>query len=137
MQIQAYLFFDGRCDEAIAFYQKALGAQVKMLMRYNEAPESPPPGSLPPGSENKVMHATLQIGETPVMMSDGHCGGAAAFEGFSLSAVAQDVAEADRLFAALGDGGTVTMPISKTFFSPRFGMLKDRFGVAWMVMAQH
>jgi len=133
MLIQPYLMYNGRCEEAIDFYCRALGAKVQMLMRYSEAPEPPPPGSMPAGSENKVMHASLQIGESPVSMSDGHCSGQSAFEGFTLSITVPTVAEADRVFAALADGGQVRMPLTKTFFSPRFGMLADRFGVAWMV----
>lgn len=135
MQIQPYLFFDGRCEEALEFYRKALGAKVEMLMRFKEAPEQPPPGSLPAGSENKVMHSQLRIGDTVVMASDGHCTGRPSFQGFSLSLIARDEAEAKQYFAALSDGGKVTTPLGKTFFSPAFGMASDRFGVGWMVMA--
>jgi PhnB protein len=134
MQIQPYLFFNGRCEEALEFYRKALGAKVEMLMRYKEAPESPPPGMLPPGSENKVMHAAVRIGEAVLLASDGHCSGSPSFEGFSLTLNARDEAEAKRFFAALCEGGNVTMPLGKTFFSPAFGMASDRFGVAWMVI---
>ena len=134
MQVQAYLNFDGRCDEAINFYKKALGAQVDMLLRMNESPEPPPPGMVPPGSENKVMHAAFRIGETTLMASDCACSGKTAFEGFSLSIGARDEADADRIFAALSDGGEVRMPLAKTFFSPRFGVIADRFGVSWMVV---
>jgi PhnB protein len=135
MQIQPYLFFDGRCEEAIAFYRKTLGAEVQMLMRYKESPDPVPAGMLPPGSENKVMHASLQIGETVVMASDGHCSGKTNFHGFSLSITVPSAADAERVFAALADGGKVTMPLGKTFWSPCFGMLADRFGVGWMVSA--
>lgn len=134
MQVQPYLFFNGRCEEAIEFYRKALGAEVTMLMRFKDSPEPPQPGMLPPGSEEKVMHASMQIGDTTVMASDGRCMGEMAFQGFSLSVSAKDEAEADRMFAALGEGGQVQMPMSKTFFSPRFGMVADRFGVSWMVI---
>ena len=134
MQVQPYLFFDGRCEEAIEFYKKALGAKVEMLMRFKDSPEPAPPGMHPPGSENKVMHATLRIGETTVMASDGHCNGKPSFQGFSLSVTAANDAEAERLFAALGNGGQVQMPLAKTFFSSRFGMVADRFGVGWMVI---
>ena len=134
MQIQPYLFFDGRCEEALEFYRKALGAKVEMLMRYKEAPDQPPPGMLPPGSENKVMHSELRIGDTVVMASDGHCSGKPSFQGFSLTVSARDEAEANRFFAALSEGGKVTMPLGKTFFSPAFGMTADRFGVGWMVI---
>ena len=117
-----YLFFDGRCEEAIAFYKKALGAEVEMMMRFKEAPEQPPPGTLPPGSENKVMHACLRINGSSVMASDGCAqGGKPKFQGFSLSVNAKDEAEADRMFAALADGGKVEMPLAKTFFAKRFG----------------
>jgi PhnB protein len=133
MHIEPYLFFNGRCEEAIAFYQRALGAEVLMLMRNNEAPEPAPPGLLPAGSENKVMHATLRIGASHIMCSDGRCDGKPVFNGFSLSIGAANEAEADRLFAALADGGTVQMPLAKTFWSPKFGMVTDRFGVGWMV----
>ena len=133
MQVQPYLFFNGRCEEAIEFYKKALDAEVTMLMRFKESPEPPPPGTLPPGSENKVMHSSLRIGETVVLASDGRCQGEADFEGFSLSLTVRNEAEADRFFASLADGGQVQMPLAKTFFSPRFGMVADRFGVGWMV----
>ena len=133
MEVQAYLFFDGRCEEAVEFYKKALGAKVEMLMRFKESPDPPPPGMLPPGSENKIMHSCLRIGDTAVMASDGGCTGKASFQGFSLSLAVASAAEADRLWGALADGGTVQMPIGKTFWSPRFGMVTDRFGVSWMV----
>jgi PhnB protein len=134
MQVQPYLFFDGRTEEAIEFYKKALGAKVEMVMRYKEAPEAPPPGMVPPGSENKVMHSSFRIGDTSVMASDGNCTGKPTFNGFSLSITVANEGEADRVFAALGDGGKVQMPLAKTFFSPKFGMVADRFGVAWMVI---
>ena len=131
MQVQPYLFFDGRCEEAIAFYRKALGAKVEMLMPFKESPE-PMPGKAPPG--DKVMHASFRIGDTTVMASDGNCTGKPSFQGFSLSITARDDAEAKRLFAALSDGGKVEMPLGRTFFSPAFGMVADRFGVSWMVI---
>lgn len=134
MQVQPYLFFEGRCEEAIEFYRKALRAEVTMMMRYNESPEPCPSDMLPPDSENKVMHASLRIGEATVMASDGRCGGQPNFQGFALSLPVADEAEADRIFGALADGGQVQMPLGKTFFSPRFGMVTDRFGVAWMVL---
>jgi PhnB protein len=105
MLIQPYLFFDGRCEEAIEFYRRKLGAEVTMLMRFKEAPEPAPPGMLPPGSENKVMHAALRIGDTTVMASDGNCQGKPSFQGFSLSLSVANEAEAERLFAVLGEGG--------------------------------
>jgi len=128
MQIQPYVFFDGRCDDAIEFYRGALGAEVMMLMRFKDSPE---PASH--GNEDKVMHANLRIGETTVLVSDGRCLGRPSFQGFALSLTVADEAEAERLFAALGDGGQVQMPLTKTFFSPRFGMVADRFGVLWMI----
>jgi PhnB protein len=134
MQVQPYLFFDGRCEEAVEFYKTKLGAKVEMLMRFKDSPEPAQPGMVPPGSENKVMHSCLRIGDTAVMASDGRCMGKPSFQGFSLSITAPNEAEAERLFAALGDGGQVQMPLTKTFFSPRFGMVADRFGVSWMVI---
>ena len=130
--IQPYLFFGGRCEEALEFYGKAIGAQVDFLMRHKESPEPPPPGMLPPGFEDKVMHATFRIGASTLMASDG-CGEGSKFDGFSLSIAVPTEAEADRVFTALADGGEVRMPLEKTFWSPRFGMLTDRFGVGWMV----
>ncbi len=134
MQIQPYLFFEGRCEEALDFYRKALGAKTEMLMRYKEAPDAPPPGMLPAGSENKVMHASVRVGDTVVNASDGHCSGKPGFQGFSLTVTARDEAEAKRFFGALSEGGKVTMPLGKTFFSPAFGMATDRFGVGWMII---
>ena len=134
MLVQPYLFFNGRCEEAIEFYRKALGAEVTMLMRYKDNPEPPERSKAPPGSENKVMHASFRIDETTVMASDGHCLGKPNFQGFGLSLTVPDVAQADRKFAALADGGKVQMPLAKTFFSPRFGMVVDRFGVLWMII---
>jgi PhnB protein len=130
MQVQPYLFFDGRCDEAIAFYRRAIGAEVTMLMRFQDSPD---PAMAPPGGADKIMHAALRIGETTVLASDGRCQGQPTFEGFALSLNAADEAEAERLFGALSEGGQVRMPLAKTFFSPRFGTLADRFGVTWMV----
>lgn len=137
MPIEPYLLFNGRCEEAIEFYKKALGAEVLMLMRFKESPEPPPPGMIPPGSENKIMHASLRIGDATVMASDGGCTGQTNFQGFALSITAVDEADADRKFAALADGGQVQMPLAKTFWSPRFGMVADRFGVGWMVSVVH
>ena len=132
MAIEPYLFFNGRCEEAIEFYKKALGAEVLMLMRYKESPEPTPPGMVPPGWENKIMHATLRIGNANVMASDG-CSEGTNFQGFSLSLTAANEADANRKFAALAEGGQVQMPLGKTFWSPCFGMVADRFGVGWMV----
>ena len=133
MQVQPYLFFDGRCDEAIEFYKSKLGAEVKALMRWKEMPD---PAACPAGSADKVMHSELRIGETTVMASDGADGfkGQPKFDGFSLTLSAANDAEAERLFGALSDGGQVRMPLAKTFFSSKFGVVADRFGVGWMVI---
>lgn len=129
--IEPYLFFDGRAEEAIEFYRKNLGAEVERMMRFKENPE---PQNNPPGSAEKIMHASFRIGESRVMASDGQCSGKPSFQGFSLSLTVADEKEADRLFAALAEGGKIQMPMNKTFFSPRFGMVADRFGVSWMVI---
>ena len=134
MNVQPYLFFDGRCEEAIEFYRQALGAKVDMLMRYKDAPM--PAEMVPPGGDNNVIHAALRIGDAVVMASDGRCQSKPSFQGFSLSINVANEAEADRTFGALSDGGQVQMPLGKTFFSPRFGMVADRFGVGWMVIVQ-
>jgi PhnB protein len=135
MHVQPYLFFDGRCEEAIEFYKTALGAKVEMMMRFKDNPEPPrDPGMVPPGSGNKIMHSCFKIGDTSIMASDGYCAGKPKFDGFSLSVNAKDGAEADKLFAALAAGGQVKMPLAKTFFSSHFGMVEDRFGVGWMVI---
>ena len=129
-QVQPYLFFEGRCQEALEFYRKALGAEVTGLMRYKDSPDRT---MVQPGSEDKVMHASFRVGETTVMASDGRCGGQPSFQGFALSLTVVNAAEAERLFKALVEGGQVIMPLATTFFSPRFGMTTDRFGVSWMV----
>lgn len=134
MEVQTYLHFDGRCEEAIEFYCRALDARREMLMRYRDSPEPPPPGMVPPGMENKVMHASFRIGDSVVMASDDCTRTQTRFEGFQLSLGVADGAEAERRFAALAEGGQVKMPLAKTFFSPSFGMVVDRFGVSWMVI---
>jgi PhnB protein len=134
MQIQPYLFLEGRAEEAIDFYKKALRAEVKSIMRFKESPEPAPPGMHPPGSENKIMHSAVQIGDSTIFISDGRASGEPKFQGFSLSVSAKDGAEAERIFNALSAGGKVTMPLGKTFFTSHFGMLADRFGVHWMVI---
>jgi|SRR5450756_435199 len=131
--IQPYLFFDGKCEEAIEFYKHALGAKVNMLMRFKDSPEPPPPGCAPADS-NKVMHAQFQIGETVVMAADGRASGKPNFEGFALSLTVKTEAEANQAFNALAAGGKIEMPLTKTFFSARFGMVVDKFGVFWMVL---
>ena len=135
MHIQPYVFFEGRCEEAIAFYRTALGAEVQMLMRFKDSPDQ---SMVQPGAAEKVMHAALRIGETQVLMSDGQCrgGGSAQFQGFALTISAASDAEAERVFNALGQGGQVGMPLQKTFFASSFGMVNDRFGVMWMIMAE-
>ena len=133
MQVQSYLFFDGRCEEAVEFYKKALGAKVEVLMRFKESPDPPPPGMVPPNFDDKIMHTSFRIGDTVVMASDGCTDGKTNFKGFSLSLAVAKEADADRYFNALADGGQVQMPLGKTFWSPRFGMVTDRFGVGWMI----
>jgi PhnB protein len=136
MQVQPYLHFNGRCDEAIEFYKSALGAKVDMLMRFNESPQPHPEGAVPRGFEKKVMHASLRVGNSVVMFSDGCNQAPPSFTGFALSLSVTNDAEAEKYFAALGDGGKVCMPMAKTFFSSRFGMVNDKFGVSWMVIVQ-
>jgi PhnB protein len=131
MKVEPYLFFNGRCDEALAFYKKALGAEVQAVHRFKESPD---PAMRPPGMDDKVMHASFKVGETQIMASDGRCQGQTAFEGFSLSISVADADQAKRLFDALSEGGKVQMPLGKTFYSPAFGMVEDRFGVGWMVI---
>ncbi len=130
--IQPYLMFGGRCEEALEFYRTALGAQIDMLMRFKDSPEPPPPGMLPPGFENKVVHASFRIGDNILMASDG-CEEGQRYSGFSLSIAVATEAEADHFFTALSNGGQIQMPLAKTFWSPRFGMLTDRFGISWMI----
>ena len=130
--VQPYLFFGGRCEEALAFYRKTVGAQVEMSMKYKDSPEPQPPGMLPKGFEDKIMHSSFRVGQSTLMASDG-CSEKTNFEGFSLSISVATEAEADRVFGALAEGGQVTMPLTKTFWSPKFGMLEDRFGLGWMV----
>lgn len=134
MLVQPYLNFDGRCEEALEFYKKAIGAKVGMLMHFRDAPDK---SMITPGNENKVMHSQVQLGDSTVLMSDGRCTGKANFHGVALSISAKTEAEADKIFNGLAEGGQVQMPLGKTFFSPRFGMLADKFGVGWMVVVAH
>ena len=134
MQVEPYLFFDGRCEEAIEFYKRAVGAKVEMMMRFKDNPDRPPPEAVSRDLDDKVMHACVTINGGAVMISDGHCQGQPKFSGFSLTLNARDETEAQRLFGALSEGGQVQMPLGKTFFSPSFGMVADKFGVGWMVM---
>jgi PhnB protein len=133
--IQPYIFFEGRCEEAIEFYKKALSAEVVVMLRFKDSPVGLPPG-IPPGSGNKIMHAQLRIGQTVLMLGDARNSGKPNFQGFSLSLSVSTPAEVDKAFGALADGGQVQMPLEKTFFSPRFGMVTDRFGLGWMVLVQ-
>lgn len=131
--IQPYLFFNGNCEQAVEFYRKALGAELEMMMRFKESPDAPPPGMVPPNWGDKIMHTSFRVGQTTIMASDGCGSESSGFHGFSLSLAVFSEAEADRYFKALADGGKVTMPMNKTFWSPRFGMVEDKFGIGWMV----
>lgn len=132
MDVQSYLFFEGRAEEAIAFYQQALGAELEMKMKFGESPEKE---CNPPGMEDKIMHAQIRVANTTIMLSDGLCNEAPSYKGFSMALVNLSPDEAERYFNALAEGGTVNMPLTKTFWSPKFGMLKDKFGIGWMVVA--
>lgn len=131
MNVEPYLYFNGRCEEALEFYKKALGAEVTAMLRFKE---SPSPEYNPAGMEEKVMHACFHVGGSTLMASDGMCNGQAKFEGISLTINATSIEESERLFAAIGEGGNVQMPMGETFFSSRFGMVADKFGVSWMVI---
>jgi PhnB protein len=132
-QVEVYLSFNGACEDAVEFYRKTIGAEVLFTMRHKDSPQPPPPGMLSPGFENKIMHCSFRVGATTIMASDG-CGPEKTnFQGFTLSLTVPTEAEADRAFAALSAGGQVKMPLTKTFWSPKFGMLEDRFGVSWMI----
>ena len=133
MQVQPYLFFDGRCDEALEFYKKAIDAKVDMLMRFKDAPDQ---SMISPGSKDKVMHAAVRVGDTQVLVSDGRCLGKPSFQGFALTITAPDAAEGERRFNALAEGGQVQMPLAETFFASRFGMVADKFGVGWMILVE-
>jgi PhnB protein len=134
MQLEPYLFFDGRCEEALEFYKARLGAEVTALMRFSEMPDPDEHGMVPPGAGDKIMHAVLRIGTTTIMASDGRCQGRPTFQGFALSLSLTSESEAERILAALADGGQVQMPLARTFFAQRFGMVADRFGVSWMIV---
>jgi PhnB protein len=134
MQVQPYLDFNGRCDEALEFYKKAIDAKIGMLMRWKDAPDK---SMVTSGSEDKVMHAQFSVGDTTVMASDGRNGGQPNFSGIMLSIQVDNEAKADKLFQGLSEGGKITMPMGKTFFSPRFGMVADKFGVGWMINVAH
>ena len=137
MHVQPYLYFDGRCEEAIEFYKRVVGARVEMLMRFKDSPVPPQASgdcAPTPGTDNKVMHATIRIGDSAVSASDGRCTGRPKFEGISLSLTVENDDKAESIFKALADGGQVQMPLTTTFFSSRFGMVADRFGVSWLIL---
>ena len=134
MQTQIYLFFDGRTEAALDFYKKTLGIEVEMLMRFKDAPGPNDPNCQPPSNPNGVMHSSFKLGDQRVMASDGNGGGKPEFKGFSLTLAVDTEGEADKLFASLGEGGQVQQPLIPTFFSPKFGMVQDKFGVGWMVL---
>ena len=133
MNVQPYLSFEGRAQEAIDFYKSALGATVDMIMHFKDAPPEAQ-ANMTPESKDKIMHAAFRIGDTQVMASDGFCSGKASFSGVSLTLIATSNDEADKLFKALSQGGKVNMPMSETFFANRFGVVADKFGVNWMVI---
>ena len=135
MDVTPYLFLDGRCEEAIAFYQTALGAKVTRSMRFRDNPDKQH-GKAPPDSDDKIMHAHVTVGNSAILMSDGHCTGKPVFQGFALSLAVESDAKAETIFAALSDGGQAQMPMTTTFFASRFGMVADKFGVSWMVMTE-
>lgn len=135
MFVQPYVFFDGRCEEAMAFYGQALGAEVTTMMRYSESPDPQVKVNMLPGTEDKIMHANVRIRDTQVMMSDGRCEGGPKFEGFALTLNATNAADAEKLYSVLGEGGTPHAPMTETFFADRFGMMTDKFGVLWIIMA--
>jgi PhnB protein len=132
MQLQPYLFFEGRCEEAARFYEGAVGAKVERMIRFKESPD---PGLCRSDQSDKIMHMSLRIGDHTMMASDGQCQGSQTYQGFALSLTVKGETEADRRFKALAEGGKVVQPLIKTFFSPRFGMVTDRFGVSWMIHA--
>ena len=134
MKVEPYLFFNGQCEEAIEFYKQTLGAKVLMALRFRDNPDKPGPYKVAPDLDDKIMHASLKIGETEVLMSDGMGTGRPEFKGITLALGVQSEAEADRVFNALAEGGQIKMPIGKTFFSPRFGGVADRFGVSWIIV---
>ena len=132
MQIEPYLYFNGRCEEALTFYQQALGARTVAVNRFGDNPDVP----APPGAARKIMHAELRIGGAVVLASDGPCTGTTNFQGFSLALTTRDGAEAERMFRALADGGNIHVPLGATAFAARFGMVADRFGVVWTITAR-
>jgi len=136
MHVQPYLYFNGRCEDAVQFYRKAVGADGIELLRFSDAPEPPPPGAIPSGWERKIMHGIMRIGDTTIMVSDGQGKSVAGFQGFGLTITVDSEPGADRVFDGLVEGGAVVVPLGKTFFSPRFGMVTDKFGVLWLVLTR-
>lgn len=134
MRVEAYLMFDGRCEEALEFYRQQIGAEITALLRFKDNPEPPNPEMGPPSPPDKVMHSCFRVGDTTIMASDGNCRSQPKFDGFCLTISVPEVSEAQRLFEALSAGGQVQMPLTKTFFSPSFGMVADKFGVCWMIL---
>ena len=131
MKVQAYISFGGRCEEALEFYKKSIAAEVTSLMRWKDSPDVVMKS--PPGYEEKIMNAAFRIGETQLMADDGMGEKEVEFKGMTLAIEVTDDAEAKRVFTALGEGGKVTMPLMKTFWTSSFGMLTDKYGVPWMV----
>jgi PhnB protein len=135
MRVQPYLVFDGRCEEALTFYKSALGAEILSLMRFKDSPLPADLDGRPPDCGDKIMNASFRLGDSLLMASDGRCGGKPEFKGVSLSISLADAEQADQIFAALAQGGAVLMPMTETFFAQRFGMVADRFGLSWLVLA--
>jgi len=134
MNLQPYVFFNGRCEEALNFYTEKLGAQVTFKMLFKDAPPPDPNNPSRPELADKIMHANVQLGSSTWMASDGNCDPAAGpFNGFSLSLTIEDIAAAEKCFNALAEGGQVVMPFGQTFWSKGFGMVVDRFGLMWMI----
>jgi len=130
--VQPYLFFDGRCEEALEFYKATLGIEIEALMRFKDCPEPPPENTVPAGYGEKIMHSSFKLGSSTLMASDG-CGESHAFQSFTLALNLPDEAECQRVFDALAEGGKVCMPLNQTFWSPCFGMVEDQFGLSWMI----
>lgn len=133
MSTLPYLDFNGRCEEAIEFYRQAVGASVDMLMPFKDSPEPMPEDK---DKSDKILHASMTIAGSTIMASDGFCTGAPKFAGLGMALSLPDEAAVRRAFDALGDGGQVTMPLGRTFWTPCFGMVTDRFGLCWMVMVE-
>lgn len=135
LQVEPYLFFEGRCEEALEYYKRTLGAEVLALMRFKDAPAGQDAANCGPGMADKVMHANFRIGNTTIMASDGRCEQPPSFQGFSLTITATSDDHAAKFFTALSEGGQVQMPLAKTFFASQFGMVMDRFGISWMIIS--